>query len=301
MKFVQGWINLYKPKNITSFKAIKKIKQKFDLDKIGHAGTLDPLAEGILPVALGKTTKLIPFINSNIKTYNFTVTWGSQTSTDDCEGKIIYESGLLPDLKEIGESLPKYIGKINQIPPKVSAVKIHGERAYKLARKQRDFSIKPKNVYVKNLKIIKHNTSTTSFKIECGKGFYIRSLARDLGNDLKTFGHISSLERTKVGKFDKETSILLDDLLKIVQRQSEINCIKPSISMLDDILAFEIVANKDLKNLQFGRSISIDEDILEKSKSTFADKKLIFLSHKGDVISIGKLVGNLFIPKKILI
>ena len=301
MNKIQGWINLYKPKNISSFNSINKIKKKFSIDKIGHAGTLDPLAEGILPVAIGKTTKLIPFVNQNIKKYNFTINWGKQTTTDDSEGSIINKSELIPDLENIISKSKNFTGHIMQKPPKVSAVKVNGERAYKLVRKNIEFDIKLKKVYVKSIKILKHNIPQTSFEIESGKGFYIRSFARDLSKELGTYGHISALERLKVGKFTKKSSILLDDLLKIGQRLTEINCIKPSISMLDDILAVEVEDQKDLINISLGRSIEIDENKLLSFSSDLLDNNLIFLSSNGDIVSIGKLVGNLFKPKKILI
>ena len=298
MQEIQGWINLYKPKNISSFKAINRIKKKFNINKIGHAGTLDPGAQGILPIAIGKATKLIPYISSQIKSYNFTISWGRQTTTDDSEGDTMFVSNKLPELDEIQIMIKNFIGEQKQIPPKISAVKIKGERAYKLARKNEEFTIYPKIVYVKSLEVISHNRAKTNFKIECGKGFYIRSFARDLAKDLKTFGHISFLEREKVGKFISDSSILLDDLLKIGQRLNEINCIIPTVSMLDDILALEILDPKDIKDLSFGRTIKVD---LKYFESTNLDKKIIFLSNKGDIVSIGKLVGNLFKPSKILI
>jgi len=297
----QGWVNLYKPKNITSFKAINFIKKKFLIDKIGHAGTLDPMAEGILPIAIGKATKLIPYISRMNKEYDFTITWGNQTSTDDSEGEIIFSSNNIPTKRDIEKKIINYFGYINQIPPKVSAVKINGKRAYKLFRDNESFNIQPKKVFIENLSITDHGTNKTSFKILCGKGFYVRSLARDLALELNTFGHISSLKRSKVGRFTEKTSILLDDLLKIRQRQKEINCILPTISMLDDILAYEIEEQPDIENLSFGRSIKIDEKKIINSSSIKLDKKNIFLSKKGDIVSIGKLEGNLFKPNKILI
>ena len=297
----QGWINLYKPKNITSFKAINSIKKKFSINKIGHAGTLDPMAEGVLPIAIGKATKLIPYISKMNKEYEFTVTWGIQTTTDDAEGKILFESNYLPKRKEIEKKIIKYIGYINQIPPKVSAVKINGKRAYKLFRENKKFTIQSKKVFIEDLFITDHRINKTSFKILCGQGFYIRSLARDLAIDLKTYGHISSLKRSKVGKFSEKNSILLDDLLKIGQTHEEINCISTTISMLDDILAYEIEEKLDIENLSFGRSIKIDERKIINPSSINLDKKNIFLFKKGDIVSIGKLEGNLFKPNKILI
>jgi len=297
----QGWINLYKPKNITSFKAINSIKKKFSINKIGHAGTLDPMAEGVLPIAIGKATKLIPYISNMNKEYEFTVTWGIQTTTDDAEGKILFESNYIPKRKEIEKKIINYIGCISQIPPKVSAVKINGKRAYKLFRENKKFTIQPKKVFIEDLYITDHSINKTSFKILCGQGFYVRSLARDLGIDLKTYGHISSLKRSKVGKFSEKNSILLDDLLKIGQTHEEINCISTTISMLDDILAYEIEEKLDIENLSFGRSIKIDERKIINPSSINLDKKNIFLFKKGDIVSIGKLDGNLFKPNKILI
>ena len=297
----QGWINLYKPKNITSFKAINSIKKKFSINKIGHAGTLDPMAEGVLPIAIGKATKLIPYISNMNKEYEFTVTWGIQTTTDDAEGEILFESSYLPKRKEIEKKIINYIGFISQIPPKVSAVKINGKRAYKLFRENKKFTIQPKKVFIEDLCITDHSINKTSFKILCGQGFYVRSLARDLAIDLKTYGHISSLKRSKVGKFSEKNSILLDDLLKIGQTHEEINCISTTISMLDDILAYEIEEKLDIENLSFGRSIKIDERKIINPSSINLDKKNIFLFKKGDIVSIGKLDGNLFKPNKILI
>ena len=297
----QGWINLYKPKNITSFKAINSIKKKFLINKIGHAGTLDPMAEGVLPIAIGKATKLIPYISNMNKEYEFTATWGIQTTTDDAEGKILFESSYIPKRKEIEKKIINYIGFISQIPPKVSAVKINGKRAYKLFRENKKFTIQPKKVFIEDLCITDHSINKTSFKILCGQGFYVRSLARDLAIDLKTYGHISSLKRSKVGKFNKKNSILLDDLLKIGQTHEEINCISTTISMLDDILAYEIEEKLDIENLSFGRSIKIDERKIINPLSINLDKKNIFLFKKGDIVSIGKLDGNLFKPNKILL
>ena len=297
----QGWINLYKPKNITSFKAINSIKKKFSINKIGHAGTLDPMAEGVLPIAIGKATKLIPYISKINKEYEFTVSWGIQTTTDDTEGEILFESSHLPKRKEIEKKIINYIGFISQIPPKVSAVKINGKRAYKLFRENKKFTIQPKKVFIEDLCITDHSINKTSFKILCGQGFYVRSLARDLAIDLKTYGHISSLKRSKVGKFSEKNSILLDDLLKIGQMHEEINFISTTISMLDDILAYEIEEKLDIENLSFGRSIIIDERKIINSSSINLDKKNIFLFKKGDIVSIGKLDGNLFKPNKILI
>ena len=297
----QGWINLYKPKNISSFYALKKIKNKFKFKKIGHAGTLDPIAEGILPIAIGKTTKLIPFVTNKSKKYTFTVKWGQQTSTDDLEGKVIKTSKIIPSEELIKNKIKNLKGNIQQIPPLASSVKVGGERAYKLFRENVNFELKPKKVLLKEIKLLKYEKKTSKFELECGKGFYVRSFARDLSISLGTLGHIIALKRTKVGIFSTKTAILLDDLLKIGQRHSEFNCIHSSVSMLDDILAYEIESKEDLINLSLGKSIYININKLKKPLLSSFDKNYLFLSKQGNIVSYGKLNGDLFKPDKIMI
>ncbi|SVB49322.1 uncharacterized protein METZ01_LOCUS202176, partial [marine metagenome] len=241
MSNIQGWLNIYKPLNISSFAIIRRIKKKFNIDKIGHGGTLDPLAEGILPIAVGKTTKLIPFINSDVKEYEFEIKWGEQTSTDDREGMIIERTDNIPTLENIKIKLKEFRGIIMQKPPKASAKKIKGQRAYNLLRQNIDFEVGEKNVQIFETKIINwENELITKIKIKCGKGFYVRSFARDLAEKLDSKGHVHSLKRTKVGKFNINNANLLDDLLKIGQRLHEFRGFHSSVSMLDDILAYEV-------------------------------------------------------------
>ncbi len=301
MNDIQGWINLYKPKNISSFLALKKIKKKFSINKIGHCGTLDPLAEGILPVAIGKTTKLIQFINSDFKKYIFKIKWGEETSTNDSEGIILNTSNNIPTKKIINNAINSFIGEILQKPPKSSAIKINGIRAYKLFRKNIDFEVSPKKVFVKSLKNISNVSNSSLFEIECGKGFYVRSFARDFAHYLGTYAHIIDLKRTRVGKFSLDRSILLDDLMKIGQRLSEFNYVLSSASMLDDILAIEIEDINYFDQLSLGKSIILKENDLYKSKQVVKKNKTVFLSRNGNIISYGKLNGNLFRPNKVLI
>ena len=297
----EGWINVYKPINISSFQALNKIKKKFNLLKIGHAGTLDPLAEGILPVAIGKTTKLISFINNDIKEYEFDIKWGEQTSTDDREGRIINLSANIPTLTEIKIELNKHKGKILQKPPQASAVKINGKRAYSLFRNNKNFTIKKKLVHIYEASFIEQvKKEITKIKIICGKGFYIRSFARDIGKNLGTVAHIYSLKRTKVGKFTKENSILLDDLLKIRHRDLGIRGFYSSTSMLDDILAYEIDDKKKLEDISYGRIIKFNEKELSKTLK-LNENKLCLLTNKDNIISLGKFEDNYFKPKKVFI
>ena len=298
---LQGWINLFKPKRISSFSAIYKIKKKFNIKKIGHAGTLDPSAEGILPIAINKTTKLIPFVNISSKKYLFTIKWGEQTSTDDSEGEVINYSDKTPSEEEINRIVNSFIGYQNQIPPKASAVKVNGKRAYAVLRENKNFSLDSKKVFLKSITFLFSDNNTSSFEIDCGKGFYVRSLARDIANKLGTYGHVVELKRTKVGHFTEINSILLDDILKIGQSEFEFNCIHSSISMLDDILAYEIEEKKDLNDLSLGKSIFINKKKLIKKPLNSDKEELVFLSKKGNIVSFGKLSEDLFKPNKVLI
>ena len=302
MSNIQGWLNIYKPLNISSFAIIRRIKKKFNIDKIGHGGTLDPLAEGILPIAVGKTTKLIPFINSDVKEYEFEIKWGEQTSTDDREGKIIERTDNIPTLENIKIKLKEFRGIIMQKPPKASAKKIKGQRAYNLLRQNIDFELGEKNVQIFETKIINwENELITKIKIKCGKGFYVRSFARDLAEKLDSKGHVHSLKRTKVGKFNINNANLLDDLLKIGQRLHEFRGFHSSVSMLDDILAYEVDDEKSKLNLSHGKAINININLLNNPPLNLLDRKVIFLTNKGRVLSFGKLDGDLFKPDKVLI
>ena len=298
---IQGWINLYKPRNISSFFAIKKIRSKFKIKKIGHGGTLDPMAEGILPVAIGKATKLIPFINKNKKQYVFTVKWGEQTTTDDAKGEVIRSSESIPNKKNIEKKLSEFKGNILQIPPLISANKIQGKAAYKLFREKKFYTLKAKEVYIEDVKLIEFKNNYSNFEIKCGKGFYVRSFARDLAESLGTYGHVTFLKRTKVGLFSLKNSILLDDLLKISQTLPEFNCFHSSVSMLDDILAYEIESEEEFTDLSLGKPIYINLNKLAKPRLSSFDNNFVFLSKNEKIVSYGKLDGNLFKPKKILI
>jgi len=297
---LQGWINLYKPKGISSFSAIYKVKKKFKIKKIGHAGTLDPNAEGILPIAINKATKLITFINSNSKKYYFKIKWGEQTTTDDADGEKINYSSKIPTNENILNIIDYFIGNIGQVPPKASAIKINGKRAYTLLRDKKNFDLSEKKVFLKSIKFLGSQNNTSSFFIECGKGFYVRSLARDLACKLDTFGHTIEIKRTEVGNFNNKTSILLDDLLKIGQSEFEFNFIYSSTSMLDDILAYEVEKESDLFDLSLGKKIFVNKKKLIKRPLSSDNKALVFLSNKGNIVSFGELVGDLFQPHKVL-
>jgi len=209
---VSGWVVLDKPVGMGSTEAVSKIKWLFQAEKAGHAGTLDPLASGMLPIALGEATKTVPYVQDGAKIYRFTVAWGEERSTDDLEGPVTKTSDIRPSEAEVRALLPKYTGVIMQTPPQFSAIKIAGERAYDLAREGAIVEIPPREVEIGRLEIVEHGAGRTVFEIECGKGTYVRSLARDMGRDLGCFGHVADLRRIEVDPFTAQDFITLPEL-----------------------------------------------------------------------------------------
>jgi len=210
---VSGWVILDKPIGMTSTHAVAVVKRAFAAKKAGHAGTLDPLASGLLPIALGEATKTVPFVMDGRKAYRFTVRWGIETDTDDSEGKEIAASPVRPDSTAINAALPRFCGAIMQTPPKFSAIKIAGERAYDLARDGEDVVLEPRPVQIDRLILVgMPDADHAEFEAECGKGTYVRALARDLGRALGTCGHVVALRRTAVGSFREADAVALEHL-----------------------------------------------------------------------------------------
>ena len=210
---VSGWLVLDKPKGMGSTDAVSKIKWLYGAEKAGHAGTLDPLASGMLPIALGEATKTVPYVQDGAKVYRFTVAWGEERTTDDLEGTPTKTSSARPGEAEIRVAMPKYTGFIMQTPPQFSAIKIAGERAYDLAREGETVEIPAREVEIARFDLIAMpDADTAVFEIECGKGTYVRSIARDLGRDLGCYGHIAELRRTEVYPFTPDDLVTLAEL-----------------------------------------------------------------------------------------
>ncbi len=239
---IDGWINLDKPVGLSSTQAMAKVRRALNAQKAGHAGTLDPLATGVLPIALGEATKTIPYIQDGVKTYSFTITWGEQRDTDDAEGDIIATSDIRPTKEQIKAALTDFIGETEQTPPRFSAIKINGQRAYDLARGGEDFEIRSRIVYIKTLELLSTTEHTATLIMNCGKGTYVRSLARDLAEKLGTCGYISALRREAVGPFQAKNAILLDKLQEMGNSAALDEALLPLGSALDDILALPVKA-----------------------------------------------------------
>jgi len=256
---IHGWINLDKPVGITSTRAVAIIRRALNAQKVGHGGTLDPLASGVLPIALGEATKTVPYIQDSLKTYEFTVTWGEQRTTDDMEGEAINTSDKRPTMDEITALLPSFIGEIEQTPPQFSAIKIDGERAYDIARDGDVVDIKPREVYIESLEIIQHDTNEASFKCLCGKGTYIRAIARDLGQELGCFGYISTLRRIDVGPLLAENAISLEFFEKMLdnssQEETTNDILLPLQTVLDDIPVLAL-KEEEVVRMKYGNAVT---------------------------------------------
>jgi tRNA pseudouridine55 synthase len=209
---VDGWINLDKPAGVTSTQAVGRLKFLFNARKAGHAGTLDPLASGVLPVAFGEATKTVPVVQDGVKAYRFRVRWGEETDTNDAEGSIVARADKRPSPAEVEALLPRFVGLIMQTPPTYSAIKIEGARAYDRAREGESFVIPARPIHIHRLSLMSADADAAAFEAECGKGAYVRAIARDLGRALGCFGHVTELRRTRVGPFSIDAAIPLDRL-----------------------------------------------------------------------------------------
>jgi tRNA pseudouridine55 synthase len=257
---VHGWVVLDKPVGMTSTHAVSVIKRLFSAKRCGHAGTLDPLASGALPIAMGEATKTVPFVMDGRKLYRFTVRWGEERDTDDAEGRVVAESQARPSIETIQALLPRFTGVISQVPPRYSAIKIEGERAYDLARDGEVVELQPRPVEITRLVLVEApDADHAVLEAECGKGTYVRSLARDMGRALGCFGHVSALRRTAVGPFGSHTLILLENLENMCHRAaageaSLADALMPVETALDDIPALA-VSRADAARLSRGQAV----------------------------------------------
>lgn len=255
---VDGWLIIDKPKGMTSTQVVGKTRYLLHANKNGHTGTLDPFATGVLPIAFGEATKLVPFVTDGDKEYEFVLKWGEETTTDDIEGEIINRCSKIPNREEILQILPKFIGKISQIPPIYSAIKINGQQAYKLARKGKNVEMPAREIEIFDLKLLEEYENSAKFVVKCSKGTYVRTLGKDLARSLGTVGHLIELRRTKCGNFDLEHKILLENLEKIEYVEKRRESLLPLKTSLRDIAEIAVSA-EDAKKLSMGQGISAAE------------------------------------------
>ena len=291
---ISGWIILDKPLNMGSTECVSKIKWLFKAAKAGHAGTLDPLASGMLPIALGEATKTVPYVMDGKKIYRFTVAWGSETNTDDLEGEVINACDARPDEASIRQFMQNYIGEISQTPPQFSAVKINGERAYKLARSGEEVVIEPRTVTVHRFDLLEMiGTGATVFEIECGKGTYVRSLARDIGRDLGCFAHISELRRTGVEPFNEDDLVSLQDL---IDNEGNLEALDGEI--LATGIALEDIAEVPISKEQAQR-VRAGNPVILRGRDALSFAEEAYVTFGNDLIAIGAVDKGSFMPKRV--
>ena len=304
---VHGWIALDKAVGMTSTQAVGAIKRLFSCKRAGHAGTLDPLASGCLPIALGEATKTVPFVMDGRKIYRFTVRWGEERDTDDADGKVVATSDARPERAAIEALLPRFRGTIEQVPPQFSAIKVDGERAYDLARDGETVELAARPVDIHRLELVNlPDPDHAEFEAECGKGTYVRSLARDMGRTLGCHGHILKLRRQAVGPFGENDMISLEQLTSLCHRAAAgegnlAGTLLPVETALDDIPALA-VGGADAARLQRGQAVLLrgrDAPILRGAVYVTASGRLIALAEadRGEIVpkrvfNLAGLVGS---------
>jgi tRNA pseudouridine55 synthase len=252
---VHGWLILNKPVGITSTKALSIARRLLNANKAGHAGTLDPLADGVLPLAFGEATKTVPYLVEARKTYRFTVRWGIETATDDREGPATNTSAARPTLEQIVTALPAFVGRIMQTPPSFSAILVDGERAYDLAREGAAVVLDARVTHIHRLEVLASDDPDHSvFEMLCGKGTYVRAFARDIGRVLGCYGHVQSLTRVAVGPFERSAAISLEMLEESAKDGAAKSNLLPLATVLDDIPALA-VTEQEAAQLRLGRAI----------------------------------------------
>jgi tRNA pseudouridine55 synthase len=292
---MHGWLNIYKPLGMNSTKVVTIVRRALDNIKVGHGGTLDPMAEGILPLALGDATKTMSYLMDKIKVYEFEITWGSQTSTDDAQGDTIAVSDFRPSQEQITEALPSFTGQIEQIPPDYSAVWVDGKRAYSLARKDVELDLKARTIFVEDFRLLSAESNDRAvFQVTCGKGTYIRSLARDLALHLGTRGHISILKRVKVGKFSITNAISLENFQELGHKVLAEGYVYPIADVLDDIPAVCVTADQEI-DLWHGRTISLSPQQAEG----LLPGKVLCIQVQGKALAIGSFDSGFVQPNRV--
>ena len=297
---VSGWICLDKPWDLTSTHAVGRVRRAFNAQKAGHAGTLDPLATGILPIALGEATKTVPYLVEADKTYRFTIEWGRSTNTWDREGETTAQSDVRPTPGEIEAVLGRFIGEIVQVPPNYSAIKVDGERAYDLAREGVEFELEGRTVSIHALRVADQpDADHTVLEMECGKGAYVRAIVRDLAGALGACGHVSQLRRTRVGPFTEARAITLEKLEDLSHKAAALEALLPVETALDDIPVLA-VTDEDAFRLSQGRGMVLLPRQVETVRATLkGDDRTVLASHKGQAAAICEMRAGQLRPIRV--
>ena len=297
---VNGWVCLDKPYGLGSTDAVSKVRRLFNAQKAGHAGTLDPLASGILPIALGEATKTVPFMMEAQKVYRFSINWGVSTDSLDREGAVIGRSDVRPDVEAVRAALPAFVGEIDQVPPQFSAIKVDGQRAYDLAREGAEFELASRRVTIHEATVCAApDADHVEILIRTGKGVYVRSLARDLAAALGAEGHVSALRRERVGPFSVENAATLDSLEEMVHSGAALEGLLPVATALDDIPELA-VTDQDAFSLRQGRPIVLLPGQVETLKNRLrAGSRTVSAFQGQTLVALGQLRAGRLEPDRV--
>ena len=310
---VSGWVIFDKPYGMGSTDAVSLIKRLYCADKAGHAGTLDPLASGILPIALGEATKTVPYVMEGTKVYRFTASWGEERSTDDLEGVVTATSDKRPTRADIEALLPRFTGVISQVPPKFSAIKVDGERAYDLARSGEEVELQAREIEIDVIRIVDMpDRSATLFEVECGKGTYVRSIARDMGRLLECHGYVSALRRMEVAPFDEQDAVSKEDLetssafaKEFLEKAGTPDALTAgAFAQLDDFLIDPVEALEGLPHIALASDsahrVRMGNPVMVLGRDAPVEAKEAYVTERGVLVAIGEIHQGQFHPKRVL-
>lgn len=287
---LDGWVVVDKPPGVTSAGVVSALRRALKPMRIGHAGTLDPLATGVLPVALGEATKTVAYAMDGAKSYLFTLQFGQSRDSDDAEGVITGESPIRPDDAAIQAVLPRFLGRIRQRPPAFSAIKVAGQRAYALARAGQAPEMAEREVEITRIELVSRpGPDSAEFAVDCGKGTYVRALARDIALALGTLGHVAALRRTRVGPFAENQAIGLDNLIALGHSAPAFEYLLPIITALDDIPALALDGDAAAK-LRHGQSIDV---------STGLRDGIVFATSDNGPVAMARAIGGTLKPLRV--
>ncbi|WP_374451826.1 tRNA pseudouridine(55) synthase TruB [Phenylobacterium sp.] len=297
---ISGWVNLDKPYDFGSTQAVGRVRRIFNAQKAGHAGTLDPLATGILPIALGEATKTVSFLMDADKAYRFTIEWGRTTASFDREGATTATSDVRPTPEQVAAVLPEFIGDILQIPPAFSAVKVDGERAYDLARAGETVELKAREVSIYSARVVDApDADHVEIAVECGKGTYVRAIVRDIAERLGACAHVSALRRTRVGPFDEDSAITLELLEDLGHKARCLEALLPVETALDDIPELA-VTTEDAFKLKQGRPIVLVPRQVEALKARLSPgTRTVSAMEGGSIVALCEMRAGRLEPSRV--
>jgi len=301
---VHGWVVVDKPQGVTSTQVVGIVRRVFEAQKAGHAGTLDPMATGVLAIALGEATKTVPYAMDAQKTYRFTACWGEARDSDDAEGAVTGTSPVRPTREQIETAIPAFVGEIVQVPPIYSAIKVQGERAYDLAREGETVTLEPRLVQIHQARLVgMPNADHAEFEMLCGKGAYVRAWVRDLARALGTLGYVSALRRLSIGGFSADDAISLDKLQGFMHSPAAFEHLRPISTALDGIPALA-VTGPDAVRLRSGNSVLVRANLFARIAETVSDDDLqgltVFLSTgEGEPVALAELAAGELRPFRV--